>query len=84
LRAIRHKKNDGRIDANGRLHSLARAPKFENFREIEEISRRLPPFFSPRSAPLSIPITSANYTARDCARSIEEFQRELARFLFPR
>jgi len=50
LRAIRHKRNDGRIDANGRLHSLARAPKFENFREIEEISRRLSPsspFFLP-------------------------------------
>jgi len=49
LRAIREK-NDGRIDANGRLHSVARAPKFENFREIEEISRRLSPLFSRRNA----------------------------------
>lgn len=28
------------IDANGRLHSVARAPKFENFREIEGIAGR--------------------------------------------
>jgi len=36
--AIREK-NDGYIDASRRLHSVARAPKFENFREIEEIAR---------------------------------------------
>ena len=38
LNPIREK-NDGCIDASRRLHSVARAPKFENFREIEEIAR---------------------------------------------
>lgn len=49
LDAIRER-NDGRIDANKRLHSAARAPKFENFREVEEIARGnyIPPLcFSP-------------------------------------
>lgn len=59
------------IDANGRLHSVARAPKFESFREIEGIMAGREPWAALRCSlfRFSSRILSRNFAATRLPRS---------------